>query len=588
MLAPDERATLIDQLRPPVGSRLDHLVGTTFTLDLQAALIPALAFAPSAYARDPLAMLASVRSCCDSIDIFHQAGRIQVPERTNALMAFLEPAVHAVRNRPGALFHPKIWLARYVDDEGYVAFRLLVQSRNLTRDNSWDIMVALDGTYGSARNRMNNPLRRLLQYLADDATVTPLSQMRSDRIRALADDVRYAEWTAPEGFSDITFHVFGVPGHRASPNFDGTRHLVISPFLGDDGFDTVVPGERVIASVVSRAESLERLRPETLKWFSDSYVLNSAAGIPGPESASTNILGGLHAKAYVVEYSHQAKLFIGSANATAAAFGKNVEILVEMTGPKMKFGIDALLGNTGLGRILSPYEPSGGVEQDEADVIRRELDKALQDIASTPFTATVRPEGEYFDLRIESSRPVTLPSGFAATIELTTRPGSAVHITASGSVDFISPGLTMVDIMPFLAVRVSAPGGMTGSTVVLADLIDGPTERLDEILAAQLRKPEDVVRFIALMLTISAGGDSSGGVLGQIAQGRTSSSGSASGLLEALLLALTTAPAALEDMNGFILRLHRDGERRDLLPPGFPALWSDIQAAAIELNRRNA
>ncbi|KIM15659.1 hypothetical protein QV65_21105 [Rhodococcus erythropolis] len=588
MLAPDERATLVDQLRPPAGSRLDHLVGTTFTLDLQSALVPALAFASPSHATDPLAMLASIRICANAIDIFHQAGHIRVPERTNALMAFLEPAVHAVRSRPGTLFHPKIWLAKYIDDEDAVSFRLLVQSRNLTRDNSWDMVVALDGTMGSARNKTNKPLRALLQYLADDATVSPLEPTRRGRVHALADDVRFAEWTAPEGLSDIAFHVFGVPGHKPSPNFEGTRHLAISPFLGDDGFDTVIPGERVLANIISRAESLEQLRPDTLSWFEASYVLNSDAGIPDPESNSANVLGSLHAKAYVVEYNHSARLFIGSANATAAAFSKNVEILVEMTGAKKKFGINAMLSSGGLGPIISPYEATGGAEPDEADAVRRELDKTLRAVASTPFTATVQPAGEFFDLLIETAVAIQLPDGYTATIELTTRPGSAVTMTADKPVDFISPGLTLVDITQFLAVRVTEPGGSSGGTVVVANLINEPDERLDEILASQLKKPEDVLRFIALMLSISNGGDSAGGAFDQMIRGQGSQSGPLPGILESLLLALATAPAVLTDMDGFIRRLHRDDTRRDLLPPGFSALWTDIHSAATVLNRRNA
>ena len=587
MLAPDVRATLVDQLRPPAGSRLDHLVGTTFTLDLQSALVPALAFAPPSMATDPLALLASIRSCAGIIDIFHQAGHIRVPERTNALLSFLEPAVHAVRSRPGTLFHPKIWLAKYVDEDNVVTFRLLVQSRNLTRDNSWDMVVSLDATMGTSRKTTNKPLRELLLYLADDATVSPLNRLRSERIHELADEIRYAEWTAPEGLSDIAFHVYGVPGHKPSPNFEGTRHLAISPFLGDDGFDTVIPGERVLATVISRAESLEQLHPDTLASFDTSYVLNSDAGIPDPDSDSANVLGGLHAKAYVVEYNHHARLFIGSANATAAAFRKNVEILVEMTGAKKKFGIDAMLGSSGLGSILSPYQANGGAEPDEADAIRRELDKVLQAIASTPFSATVRPVSEAFDLLIETSVAIALPDGFTATIELATRPGSAVNILAGTPIDFISPALPLVDITAFLTVHVTEPGGVSGGTVVVANLINDPAERLDEILATQLKRPEDVLRFIALMLTISSGGGGSGGAIDRFVPGQGSSDGPLPGILESLLLALATAPRVLGDMDGFIRRLHRDDERRDLLPPGFSTLWADIHAAATILNRRS-
>src|SRR5689334_2571260 len=116
MLAPDARAVLLDQLRPPVGCRLDAAVATTFTLDLAAALVPPLAFASFEMrgTPDPVAALEAVRSCTDRVDIFCQAGQVAVPAQASDLMAYLEPMVHEVRRpRPGHLFHPKIWLLRY-------------------------------------------------------------------------------------------------------------------------------------------------------------------------------------------------------------------------------------------------------------------------------------------------------------------------------------------------------------------------------------------------------------------------------------------------------------------------------------------
>ena len=39
MLAPDNRGLLLDALRPPPGHSLDRAVATTFTLDLETALM---------------------------------------------------------------------------------------------------------------------------------------------------------------------------------------------------------------------------------------------------------------------------------------------------------------------------------------------------------------------------------------------------------------------------------------------------------------------------------------------------------------------------------------------------------------------
>jgi len=121
MLSPNSRAVLLEQLRPPSGCMFDEAVATTFTLDLSATLIPALAFSSFSYsgsAPDPIAVLESLRRATGRFDVFCQAGNIAVPQQAADLMAFLEPVVHEVRRPRGGLFHPKVWFVRYVDDDG--------------------------------------------------------------------------------------------------------------------------------------------------------------------------------------------------------------------------------------------------------------------------------------------------------------------------------------------------------------------------------------------------------------------------------------------------------------------------------------
>ncbi len=60
-------------------------------------------------------------------------------------------------------------------------------------------------------------------------------------------------------------------------------------------------------------------------------------------SGLTVPLSGLHAKLFVSEYHHRARLWTGSANATNAAFGGNVEFLVELQGARSACGVDAVL-----------------------------------------------------------------------------------------------------------------------------------------------------------------------------------------------------------------------------------------------------
>ena len=172
MLTPDARATLLDELRPPPGFEIEHVVATTFTLDLESALLPCLALAGSARvdSADVVETIASVRSTIDAIDIFHQNGQIAVPRHRARLFSLLEPAIHGI-TPPRGLFHPKLWLATYTSDEGVRAIKLIVLSRNLTRDRSWDISLTLDGEIVSSPSAQNKPMVDMLRYLADAPTV---------------------------------------------------------------------------------------------------------------------------------------------------------------------------------------------------------------------------------------------------------------------------------------------------------------------------------------------------------------------------------------------------------------------------------
>lgn len=68
MLSPHDRTALFDALRPPPGYDLDHTVGTSFTLDLEALLTAPIAFAlfagqdvdPSEDGLEPVGLLMGV------------------------------------------------------------------------------------------------------------------------------------------------------------------------------------------------------------------------------------------------------------------------------------------------------------------------------------------------------------------------------------------------------------------------------------------------------------------------------------------------------------------------------------------------
>ena len=110
MLAPDNRALLLDALRPPPGCSLDRAVATTFALDLETALMVPLALAGFQLVDDPdpVEIMEALRRMSERLDIFCQAGVISAASWRSDLVALLEKSIHEVRRpRAGRIFHPK-------------------------------------------------------------------------------------------------------------------------------------------------------------------------------------------------------------------------------------------------------------------------------------------------------------------------------------------------------------------------------------------------------------------------------------------------------------------------------------------------
>lgn len=319
MLAPDHRSVLLDLLRPPPEFSLDVAVATTFTLDLEAALVAPLAFAAfdTDGPGDPIATLEAIRSASDRFTVFCQVGEMRVPQTASDLFAFVEPVVHEVRRpRAGHLFHPKLWLLRYRGADDETSIRLLVPTRNLTNDASWDAVLRLDGTPAGGPDAMNRPLADLVRWCCSN-TPRGIEPVRLAGIESLIEGVRRTVWEHPDGVKEMVFHALGIAG-RKRPDFTGSRHLVISPFVNADGLETVAPSASPV--VISRPDQLELLPADLVEGLDCRWFATPTLGDDAEDRPTAN-LGELHAKVIVAERGQRAHVYVGSANATGAAFG---------------------------------------------------------------------------------------------------------------------------------------------------------------------------------------------------------------------------------------------------------------------------
>lgn len=589
MLAPDSRAVLLDQLRPPLGFGLEHAVGTTFTLDLTYALLPPLAFAATQVdpIANPMAVMAAVHEVAGRIDLFCQAGNVAVPSSGSDLYAFLEPMVHPVQQpRPGHLFHPKVWFLKFRNDENEVSYRLLVLSRNLTPEATWDTLVSLDGTPGSRPDQHNRPLHDLLMYLSS-AKSPSMTDSRRERIVALAQEMRRVVWVPPSDVSQIDFHLFGVTGAPAKPDFSGYRNLVVSPFVTDKGLEGVVDPRWGDVRVVSRPEALDALLPKTLKYINNPQIVNPLAellDVPEDEAARTGeMLSALHAKLFVTERAGAAHLFLGSLNATEAALRGNIEFLVELKGPIKQFGVDALLGPEAIGPILEPYAAVGGQDPDPQEEEQYRLDEQVRALAAMLVNGLLVRHDDQYEMAVCTDDLVVLQPGFQASASLHTLPGWSADIEDNQKLSLTFGPMVKADITAFLMVRVTSPGGLVGGTAILMRLIGDPADRLDEVLARQLDSMEKFLQFLALLLGLGPGNALL--LLGGTALGAGANDGSvlAAGLFETLLRVLADRPEALDSLDDLIQRLAGDENRAHVLPPGLIELWPALREAQVQL-----
>lgn len=572
MLAPTDRSLFTDQLRPPSGYELMRAIGTSFTLDLTTALGVPLAFGAAAMSesRDPIAILDGVRRFADRVDIFAQAGEVFVPPASD-LVALLEPMIHPVALTRGRLFHPKVWVLEFGRDDER-AYRLLCSSRNLTSDRTWDTILRLDSSPTGAQAD-NAPLQEFVGRLPDLAVV-PVNPERRQAIAALVEALGDVRWELPEGVRRVGFHPFGL-GRQPDPAlFDAYRTVVISPFLSDEGIDHVVARRAGTAVVVSRPESLDRLKPATLARLTKLYVLDAGTN----EDEEANQLVGLHAKAVVVDRKRGTSWFVGSANATGAGFGGNVEFMVELEtkGDEASRLIDP---RHPLVNLLLPYETDGGVEDDQGQKDDNALDRAVRLVAAGSFVVEGVWDGTAFATTIASERADVASAGFSVTVRLITQPGRAIPLPSTG--EFASLGsVALEDLSPFLVVDVMDHRSMVRSAVVMAELRGDRPERRQAILARQVNSPEKFMQLLALLLSFgSADMFFTAGSSGGHAEGPAAWAEFSTGIFERLARALTDAPHALDDLASLIEGIKVRDDADSVIPEGFAALWADVLEA---------
>ena len=603
-LDPETRLLYGESLQPPHGHVFDGGVATTFSMDFETALaVPVSLALFSAESREkvlshPIALLEGAERIAGRLAVYVEAGQIHAnPGQGSRLCSLLERVVVEVQAPGKGSFHPKLWALRFKpkDEDSPTVMRLLILSRNLTRDRSWDAIVRLDGERGRKPIADNNPLRDLLAKLPDMA-VHGADEERRELATSIAEDLRHTRWDLPDNCDQVTFDVNGVGPRFWKPD-RSRRMAVVSPFCDDAALSYLTNFADETPLLISRPDQLACVPGGTLSKFDRVAVLDELAEAEDGEEPHAGEQQGLHAKLFIQEQGWRTRLTLGSGNATSAALlasGKltaNVEVFATLHGMRSRLGgIDDILGETGFGRLTRPFEPGEVAQPDPTEVSAL---RALLDARRTLARGTLRLRFE----AVENDSHVhwhmwLIPPEAGLSLERLGRIrvwpitlGEGHHRDALDAIRAGSPlslgDMALVNVTRFLALEITE--AETGrkelfSTGLPAD--DMPAERDGAILNWVIDSRETFLRYLRLLLAelddpfgaALAAQDGAGG-------GSWQSGADDQPLLEDLVRAHCAGDSRLQAVERLVRRLEASGATGSKpVPDEFMTMWQVFRA----------
>lgn len=604
-LDPEERVLYGESLAPPEGFVFDAAVATTFSLDFETALAAPVSLALfAAENRDeiltqPLALLEGAERIAGRLVVYSDVGHIHTQTQPQSrLCSLLERMIVEVSAPQGGSFHPKIWVLRFRPKSGVGAskIRLLVLSRNLTCDRSWDISLCLDGEITRRVVAGNKALVDLLKRLPKLA-IHSASDAARELTLQIAGDLKRAQWELPDQFDELTLAVNGLGTDVWLPSACA-RMGVISPFCDDATLAKLATLSRARPVLVSRSDELAACAPGTLALYERVSVLDEMAEGEDGEEGEPGDLRGLHAKAFIQESGWNTMITVGSGNATQAAFANrrvvnNVEVFATLTGKTSKVGgVEDIIGAQGFGRLLRPFEVNEAAAQSaEAKAAERRLEKVRQIICKAELILRcerAQAEGHteagwrvwlicakplvFENLASVFVWPITRGEGHRRDVLIRLATGESIDLGAMPLADltcFMAFQLADADTDTKLLFSLSLPmGGM-------------PAERHAAILRSIITNRDAFFRYLRLLL--SELGDPFAAALAAQSGASRDAWGRGGGddvpLLEDMVRALCAGDGRLEAVERVILRLAADDTGTDPVPQEFHTLWEAFRLA---------
>lgn len=432
----NDRLDYLELLRPPKDHRLEYAVGTTYSLDLGALLGACMSLAGIDSETDPrcanrVALFSALETVQDRIALYCEKGHIKNDAGFGRLSILLERMIHQVvvkkpsggKSDGTASFHPKVWIVDYrsVKTKKHL-YRLLILSRNLTFDGSWDVVACLEGYDDGKTVTESESIAAFLDYLRQRRGIDNDKGNREE-MRKLIKRISSVRFEVDANYFDNFEFMPFVPADSTkndrllnsaktsllSLGFD--KVLIVSPFLGNRG-----PVEIFIQNweetkkqsgefyLISRQRALDELSPSIRNryhcytpqnWLADVDLEQNAFDMETDTIVATDTdkaikqttspvidtnevdeslasqYSDLHAKMYFTEGAGGRNLYLGSLNASYNGIQNNVEVLVRFHVKPYKLTFnefrDSLIGgkNPPFGQYRSSNQPILDADENE-------------------------------------------------------------------------------------------------------------------------------------------------------------------------------------------------------------------------------
>ena len=602
MLDPDSRSLYTSVLTPPPGMVFDRAIATTFSMDpvllLEAPLHLAL-MAGAETSEKPLAILESIRRYSKRITVYVQKGRIQVPRiaKPNPIFALLEEMIVEVNAPGGGVFHPKAWAIRFSGlNEQDSMIRLIILTKNMTINPSWDLSIKLEGKIGPRKEKVNEPLAHFFEMLPKFA-LNGVSPARQEQALGFSKEIHNVSWKLPDGFDELSFYIPGTGGfdweHPKS-----NRMAVISPFCSDDVLRTLA-AETEFATLISTPEQMVDLEKNTLAHFSRCWHLHEAAETEeGEEHEKTDRVfsTGLHAKAYLFETDcGRTHLVTGSANATNPALldSKNIELLVGLEGEKNEIGgIDELLHDDGLGKYLVPFECSGQAGTD-ADLETRKAEECIErarlKLAESRLSLQCNKAsgGDSWTLTLAGNIPPLDGIQIAVAWPITVTESSGVDVVKNDSGKIDLGEFSTSSVTGLIAFKLKSQHHSDFSVSFVMNLpIEGisSAERNSAILETVIRNQDGFIKYLLLLLGDASTDENAtpGYGTGFYRWISRLPNGEEIPLLEEMVRAYSRYPDKLREISDVVRELSSRGNGNEVVPEKFLKLWEVFRSSLGE------